>query len=262
MSRLTEKTLRSGLRDAATRCEFLRRGLDEVGYPALRTREPGFEALMRVIVGQQLSVHAAAAIWGRVETLVQPMTPDQFLRFDDEKLRAAGLSRQKIAYMRSLAELVAAGKVDFERIPTLDDDAAIAELVQIKGIGRWTAEVYMLFAHGRRDVWPIDDLALMVAAQRLRGMRKRPNRKQMLKLAEAWRPWRGAVSMFLWHYYRAASGKQANESQLYGGTRKQAAAKTQAAKARAKPPAAKIAARKKPARKSKPSKGKIGASAA
>ncbi|MGE0736648.1 MAG: DNA-3-methyladenine glycosylase [Alphaproteobacteria bacterium] len=254
MSRLTEKTLRSGLRDAATRCEFLRRGLDEVGYPALRTREPGFEALMRVIVGQQLSVHAAAAIWGRVEALVQPMTPQQFLRFDDDKLRAAGLSRQKIAYMRSLADLVASGNVDFERIPTLDDDSAIAELIQIKGIGRWTAEVYMLFAHGRRDVWPTDDLALMVAAQRLRGMRKRPNKKQMLKLAEAWRPWRGAVSMFLWHYYRAASGKKANESGLYGGT------------GTAKPRTATSAARQKatpkePAPKRPAPKRKVGARA-
>lgn len=238
MSRLTARNLRSGLRDAATRCEFLRRGLDEVGYPALRTRAPGFEALMRVIVGQQLSVYAAATIWGRVEALVQPMTPQQFLTFDDGKLRAAGLSRQKIAYMRSLAELVAAGQVDFERIPTLDDEAAIGELIQIKGVGRWTAEVYMLFAHGRRDVWPIDDLALMVAAQRLRGMRKRPTKKQMLKLAEAWRPWRGAVSMFLWHYYRAASGKKPNESGLYGGTSKhKASAAKRAAAATTRKPA-------------------------
>ena len=170
------------------------------------------------------------------------MLPLQFLRFDDAQLRACGLSRQKIAYMRSLAELVAGGKVDFERIPTLDDETAIAELVQIKGVGRWTAEVYMLFAHGRRDVWPIDDLALMVAAQRLRGMRRRPNKKQMLKLAEAWRPWRGAVSMFLWHYYRAASGKKANESGLYGGKSKAA---VQAAK-RVRP--AKTAATRKPRR--------------
>ncbi len=202
-NRLTHASLKTGLDAIAETDAHVAEALELHGYPALRKRKPGFPALLRAIVGQQVSVAAAASIWSRIEIAVAPLTPENFLALDEEGLRALGLSRQKMAYGRDLASRVASGEVRLDRMGRLGDEAAIAELIQVKGIGRWTAEVYMLFAHGRGDVWPIDDLALVVALQRLKGLRKRPDRKRMLKLGKPWQPWRGAGAHLLWHYYHA-----------------------------------------------------------
>ena len=168
----------------------------------LRRREPGFATLLRAIVGQQLSVASAASIWARVEAGLDPLGPEAFLAASDETLRAMGLSGQKIRYGRSLSELVASGSLDLHALADIEDEPAIEQLVQIKGIGRWTAEVYLLFALGRSDAFPADDLALMIAAQRMKRLEGRPNRKAMVALAEPWRPWRGAVAHLLWQFYR------------------------------------------------------------
>ena len=135
------------------------------------------------------------------------MEPERFLAQPDDALRAAGLSRQKILYGRHLAEMIARRELRLSRLPRLPDDDAVAELVRIKGIGRWTAEIYLLFALGRRDIWPVDDLALMIGLQRMKQLPDRPGRKAMLELGEIWRPWRGAVSHLIWHYYTNA-GKE------------------------------------------------------
>ena len=132
------------------------------------------------------------------------MEPETVLTLDDEALRGAGLSRQKVAYARHLAEMVGSGDVRLNRLPRMTDEEAIAELIRIKGIGRWSAEIYLLSALGRRDMWPVDDLALMIAAQRMKRLEARPDRKGMIALGEAWRPWRGAVAHLLWHYYSNA----------------------------------------------------------
>lgn len=195
--------MRRGIRKAAENDPRLKRALKEFGYPQIRQRDPGFETLLHIITGQQLSTHAANAIWDRLQTLVQPFTPDNLLMQRDDSLRAVGMSKQKIAYAQSLAHLVNKGMVDFKRIANLEDEDAAKELMQIKGVGRWTADIYLLFALGRRDIWPVDDLALVVATQRLYGMRLRPSRKRLLTIGKAWQPWRGAVSIFLWKYYRA-----------------------------------------------------------
>lgn len=199
---LTEQRLAEGLAAIAAVDSDFARALAEAGTPPLRRREPGFATLLRAIVGQQLSASAAATIWSRIEAAVTPLEPATLLVFGEEELRGLGLSRQKIAYARGLADDVLCGRVALEHLADREDEAAIAELVKLKGIGRWTAEIYLLFALGRPDAFPADDLALTVAAQRMKRLRERPSGKALRELAEAWRPWRGAAAHFLWHYYR------------------------------------------------------------
>ena len=172
-----------------------------VGYPAPRAREPGYETLLRTIVGQQVSVAAAAAVWRKLEAeLGEGCAPEALLARDFDTLRACGLSRQKQGYARSLAELVVSGELDLHALPA-DDEEAIAQLVQIKGIGRWSAEIYLLFAEGRPDIWPAGDLAVQIEIGRILGMPERPSEKLTRAVAEAWRPYRGAAAIMAWHHY-------------------------------------------------------------
>jgi len=201
MPRYTKAALRRDIKSLAEADPDMAETLKRFGYPALRSREPGFEALLRAIVGQQVSIAAAAAIWGRLAAAVDPLEPATLLDRSDEVLRAAGLSRQKVAYARGLAADIVAGRIRLERLPRLGDEEAIETLTMLKGIGRWTAEVYLLFALGRADMFPADDLALMTAAGHMKGLDERPDRARVLEIAEAWRPWRGAAAHMLWHYY-------------------------------------------------------------
>ncbi|MBM3650440.1 MAG: DNA-3-methyladenine glycosylase 2 family protein [Alphaproteobacteria bacterium] len=199
---LDTRTLRKAMRHLAKVDPDLARAQKEVGYPALRESPVGFSGLMRSIVGQQVSVHAARSIWLRLEAAVPSMAPADFLALGDEQLRAVGLSGAKMRYGRSLAADVVEGRIDFAVLSELDDEAAIAMLTQAKGIGRWTAEIYLMFAHGRPDIMPGLDLGLMVAAQHLKRLRKRPDAKRLVRIAEPWRPWRSAAALLLWHYRR------------------------------------------------------------
>lgn len=175
--------------------------LRHIGYPPTRMRPPGYETLLRTIVGQQVSVAAAAAVWRKLETeLGAGCAPAALMARDDEALRACGLSRQKQGYARSLAELVTSGALDLHALPA-DDEDAIAELVKVKGIGRWSAEIYLLFAEGRPDIWPAGDLAVQIAVGRILGLPERPGEKQTRALAESWRPHRGAAAIMAWHHY-------------------------------------------------------------
>jgi DNA-3-methyladenine glycosylase II len=205
MRKLSREGLREAMAELAARDADFARAHDEVGVPPLRRRRQGFETLLRAIVAQQVSVAAASAIWGRVRATVDPLEPRRFLKASDAALRAAGLSRQKIAYGRGLASDIVTGRVRLDRLGRMSDEDAIAELVKIKGIGRWSAEVYLLFAHGRADMWPVDDVGLMVGMQRIKRLDERPRRAEMLVLGEPWRPWRGAAALFLWHYLRNAA---------------------------------------------------------
>jgi len=201
MTILTLRTMQSDLRALARNDRQVAGALERFGYPELRRRPPGFETLLRAIVFQQISIHAAAAIWKRIEAAVVPLTAAAYCAVGDDVVRACGFSRQKLLYARSLAELVASGEVPLEALDQMDDEDAIEHLVKIKGVGRWTAEVYLMFALGRRDMWPADDLGLIVGMQRLKSLRKRPDRKRMLRLGEAWRPRRSAAAHLLWHYF-------------------------------------------------------------
>jgi DNA-3-methyladenine glycosylase II len=201
MTILTLRTMQHDLRALARGDAQVAAALERFGYPELRRRPPGFETLLRAIVFQQISIHAAGAIWKRIEAAIVPLTAAAYCATSDDVIRACGFSRQKLLYARSLAELVASGEVPLEALDEMEDEEAIAQLVKIKGIGRWTAEVYLMFALGRRDMFPADDLGLVVGMQRLKGLRKRPDRKRMLRLGEPWRPRRSAAAHLLWHYF-------------------------------------------------------------
>ena len=198
---LTEEQIRESLDAIAAREPAMARALELAGYPGSRMRERGHATLLRAIVGQQVSVAAAASMWNKLEAEVGPaMDPQAILTRDFDELRACGLSRQKQGYVRSLCEMVAAGAIDFDALPQ-DDEEAIAELTRIKGIGRWTAEIYLLFAEGRRDIWPAGDLAVQEGLGRILGLEQRPSEKETRALAEDWRPHRGPAAIFTWHYY-------------------------------------------------------------
>ena len=183
----------------------LAEAVERLGYPEPRVRTTGYDTLLRTIVGQQVSVAAAAAVWGRLEALLGAGCPPEALLMQDfDALRACGLSRQKQGYARSLAELVVSGSIDLHNLPA-EDEAAIAELVKIKGIGRWSAEIYLLFAEGRADIWPAGDLAVQIAIGELVGMDARPDEKQLRARAEAWRPHRSAAAILAWHHYNGAT---------------------------------------------------------
>lgn len=178
--------------------------IEKHGMPEPRTSERGVQTLLRTIVGQQVSVAAARSMWAKLEAAFgSPPDLHRLLAASDEELRAAGMSRQKSGYIRSLAELVISGELDLENLPE-DDEEAIALLTKIKGIGRWSAEIYLLFAEGRADVFPAGDLAVMVEIGRLIGLADKPSEKQLRELAEAWRPYRGAAAVLAWHSYNSA----------------------------------------------------------
>lgn len=182
----------------------IRKAVKLVGYPEPRNREPGFGSLLNIIIGQQVSVHAAAAIRGRVVEAVDPFTPEVFLATDDEVLRGAGLSRRKVEYGNGLAEEFVTGRLDPDALTDASDDEIIKALTALRGIGRWSAEIYMLFALGRSDIWPAEDLAIQEALRRLKDLEERPARAASEAIVEPWRPFRGVAALFLWHYYKGA----------------------------------------------------------
>lgn len=182
------------------------RTLRRIGYPDPRQRDPGFATLVRIVLAQQVSTASAAAVWRRLEALADgEVTPERFLELGDAELRACGFSGRKAEYARGLAATVLAGELDIAALVALDEEEAVARITRLKGFGRWSAEIYLLFALGRADVFPADDLAVQIAFQRLKGLASRPTAKALRVLAEPWRPFRGAGAVFLWHYYGAAT---------------------------------------------------------
>jgi DNA-3-methyladenine glycosylase II len=176
--------------------------LARVGVPEPRISERGYVTLLRAIIGQQVSVASANAIWNKLEAATGGAAdPANMARTSDEALRGAGLSRQKMSYARSLSDEVLSGRLDFEKLPE-DDEEAIAHLVAVKGIGRWTAEIYLLFAEGRQDIFPAGDLAVQIEIGNIMGLEDRPTEKAVRALAEPWRPHRGAAAVFAWHHRR------------------------------------------------------------
>lgn len=167
-------------------------------------RPPGFGALLDIIIAQQVSTASARAIRERLVAAAAPLSPETILAMDDSALRGAGLSRPKVLHVRGIAAALASGALDLDALARRPDEEAIAELVKLKGIGRWSAEVYLLFCLQRPDVLPAEDLALLVAAQRLKRLEQRPTPAELRRMAEPWRPWRSIASRLLWHWYREA----------------------------------------------------------
>ena len=200
----TSQSIRRDVEELASLEPAFAKVVERDGVPAPTCSNRGAETLLRTIVGQQVSVAAARSMWAKLEAAFgSPPDLNLLLAASDEALRAAGMSRQKSGYIRSLAELVISGELDLDNLPE-DDEEAIALLTKIKGIGRWSAEIYLLFAEGRGDVFPAGDLAVLIELGRLLGLPEKPSEKQLRELAEAWRPYRGAAAVLAWHSYNSA----------------------------------------------------------
>jgi DNA-3-methyladenine glycosylase II len=200
----TRDSIRTAVEALAAREPAFAGVVEKFGIPEPRHSDRGAQTLLRTIVGQQVSVAAARSMWAKLEAAFgSPPDLTKLLGATDEDLRAAGMSRQKAGYIRSLAQLVISGELELEALPE-DDEQAIALLTKINGIGRWSAEIYLLFAEGRPDVFPAGDLAVMIELGRLKGLPDKPSEKQLRELAEAWRPYRGAAAVLAWHSYNSA----------------------------------------------------------
>ena len=207
---LEGKKLTAVLRALARQDGDLARAIDEVGPPPPRGRPAGFASLLDIVLAQQVSTHSYRAIAQRLEAAIGVCTPAAILDLGETHFRAIGFSRQKVIYARGLAEAAHGGSLDLEAIAKLPDDAAMAELTKLKGVGRWTAEIYLMFCLGRPDILPAGDLALREAAGMVKRKRKRPDEIQLRRMGQAWRPWRSIAARLLWHYY-AISLKNAKD---------------------------------------------------
>jgi DNA-3-methyladenine glycosylase II len=211
--RLTPASLARGV-DLLSRADpDLARVAREHGTPPLWERAEGFPTLVLIILEQQVSLASAAAAFVRLEECASPLTPEAFLKLDDARLRRIGFSRQKALYCRLAARAAREGELDFDALASSDDDAARAALMRLKGVGPWTAEIYLLRALGRPDAWPSGDLALQIAALEVKRLATRPNAAELDALAEGWRPLRAVAARLLWvHYLEGPRGAAARRA--------------------------------------------------
>ena len=201
---LTEATLLDGVSHLCARDPDLHRIVEAHGHPPLRAREPGFATLIQIILEQQVSLASARAAYRNLEAEIGPPRPTELLTLDDARLRAIGFSRQKTRYARLLAEAVRSGELDLRAVAACDDEAARGALMTLPGIGPWTADIYLLMALGRPDVWPVGDIALTRSAQAVKRLRSLPGQQDLEALADGWRPWRSVAARLLWHRYLEA----------------------------------------------------------
>lgn len=197
---LDQKILNAALDEIASADKRFAAALAQSGYPEPRIQPTGYTTMLKTIVGQQVSIAAARSIWNKLEAAHDgDCSPHAILASSPDELRACGLSAQKQSYARSLAELVTDGTIDFAALPA-DDEEAIHLLTQIRGIGRWSAEIYLMFAEGRRDIWPAGDLAVQESVGRIMGLNERPKEKATRALGDTWRPHRSSAALFCWHH--------------------------------------------------------------
>ncbi len=194
--------------------------LERAGASRFRRRANGFPTLLHIILEQQVSIDAAAAMHRRLAGICRPLAPEPFLALEDATLRTCGFSRQKMGYARGLAEAVASGRLDFAELAAMPDDEARAALVALKGIGRWSAEIYLIFALGRPDIWPAADLGLQLSVAKCLGLDERPSEKALREIGDAWRPWRSVAACLFWQSYLHARNRAAPvlAPQLYAVT--------------------------------------------
>ena len=202
---LTDAAIRKALDALAQDHTSVAQAIAQVGYPLARRREHSFESLARIVIDQQLSVKAAATIAQRVdETVGGALQPKSLLATSPDKLRAAGLSRQKIGYLQSLAEAVISGDLPIETLPALTDEEVEAAITAVRGFGRWSAHMYMMFSLGRPDIWPSGDLAVRVGFGRMMGWKDRPDEKKVIDKGGAFSPYRSALALLCWQFYSEA----------------------------------------------------------
>jgi len=198
---MTEKDLLSASEILAERDPDLARVIDRIGPPPMWDREPGFPTLVHIILEQQVSLASAKAAFDKLVARIAPLEPASFLKLEDPELKAIGFSGQKGRYCRELAKAVLGGSLDLDGLASLADDQVRAELTKVTGIGRWTADIYLLMALGRSDVWPRGDLALLKAVRDLKGLAEPPTEVEFEALGEPWRPWRSVAARMLWNHY-------------------------------------------------------------
>ena len=196
----TDDDVREGVRALRRKCAIMRHVHDTAGHPPLRRRPAGFEGLARIIVGQQVSVASATAIWTRTAEVCRPFEPGVVLALTDPQLAAAGLSRPKIRTLRAIADACCNG-LDLAGLDGASEEQVHDALTEVVGIGPWTADVYIMFCLGRADGWAPGDLALQIAAQKAMGLDERPGAEALKEIGERWRPWRGVAARLLWAYY-------------------------------------------------------------
>jgi DNA-3-methyladenine glycosylase II len=199
--KLTTRTLQHGIDHLIKTDRDLARLVSDLGNPPMWDREPGFPTLVHIILEQQVSLASARAAFNKLTEAAGRLTPEKLLDYKDNELNGFGFSRQKIRYCRELAQAILRRDLDLEALDTLDDKRVRARLMEIKGIGPWTADIYLLMVLLRPDVWPAGDLALAVATQRLKALPARPDDDELTHIANPWRPWRAVAARILWHYY-------------------------------------------------------------
>lgn len=198
---LAKKTFSQAIQSLCDSDPDLAHILTILNPPTFWTRKPGFASLIRIILEQQVSLASARASFNRLLGAVSPLTPDRFLELDDARLKSCGFSRQKAAYGRNLAKAIVDGHLNLSGLETMADKLVRSELVKVKGIGPWTADIYLLTVLRRPDIWPKEDLALAVAAQKLKRLNVRPTPRELENLSLVWKPWRAVAARLLWHYY-------------------------------------------------------------
>ena len=205
---LNEDAFTQGVRVLVDRDAHLAGVVQKYGAPPLWVREPGFPTLVYIILEQQVSLASAKAAFDRLNAAVHPLTPLRYLKLTDDELLRIGFSRQKSLYTRLLAESLARRYFDLRNLHDLHDDAARKMLVAFKGIGAWTADIYLLSALRRPDIWPVGDLALAAAVQEVKRLRLRPSPEKLEKMSAPWKPWRAVAARLFWHHYLSKRGKR------------------------------------------------------
>jgi DNA-3-methyladenine glycosylase II len=204
---LTQKTLALAARELAARDQLLANIYATHGDPPLWQRASGFRTLVHIILEQQVSLGSAKSMLNRLEADIQPFTPERFVELGDAHLRDLGVTRQKSSYLLHLAESIVSGELNFRKLSRLSDDQVLVQLTGIKGIGSWSANIYLLMAMRRADIWPAGDLALAVAIKELHGLDARPSPEELERIAEQWRPYRAVAARMLWQYYLGRKAK-------------------------------------------------------
>lgn len=211
---LDQRLFESAIKTLTLQDDDLAGVITSYGQPPLWVREPGFPTLVYIVLEQQVSLASAKAAFDRLNAAVRPLTPRGFLKLTDAELLRIGFSRQKTLYTRLLAESLSRRHFDLRYLDELHDDAARKMLIAFKGIGNWTADIYLLSALRRPDIWPIGDLALATAVQEVKQLRKRPSRERLEKLSQPWRPYRAVAARLFWHHYLSKRGQRTSEISL------------------------------------------------
>ena len=205
MELVTDKTLKQGVTYLCARDTDLKSVISKYGNPPLWRREPGFATLLRIILEQQVSLASAAACYNKLETSLNQVNPENFLQLSDTELREIGFSRQKTGYARNIAEIIVSGQLDLDELINKSDSEVDKVLIAVRGIGRWTVDIYLLMALQRKDVWPQGDLALVKAITKLKNITPGKNGNAILSITDKWTPWRSVAARILWHYYLSES---------------------------------------------------------